>query len=257
MILYPAIDLQNGKCVRLAQGEHRRATIFHDDPPAQARQFAAQGFAFLHLVDLDGARHGRSVNHAAIEAIVQEGALPVQLGGGLRSLEAVAHWLGKGVRRVILGTAAATDPQFLEAACRAFPQRICVALDVRKGELATDGWERQSRLPALAVAKRAAACGAAALIHTDIQRDGMARGINVEASQALAHAVDCPVIASGGLAGLEDIAAVCAARPRLAGVICGRALYDGRLDARAALALAREATEDTAKDTDKESPPPC
>lgn len=239
MILYPAIDLQKGQCVRLAQGERGRATIFHTDPPAQARQFAAQGFACLHVVDLDGAQRGRSVNHAAIAAIVEEGALPVQLGGGLRSLDDIAFWLDRGVARAIIGTAAVRDPQMLAAACRAFPQRICVALDVRGERLATEGWEKESRASALALAQRAAACGAAALIYTDILRDGMASGINVDAAAALAAKVECPVIASGGLAGLDDIRALCAAPAPIAGVICGRALYDGRLDAAAALALAR------------------
>lgn len=248
MMLYPAIDLQNGRCVRLAQGERGRATIYHDDPAAQARRFAAQGFRFLHLVDLDAAQRGRSVNHAAIEAILEDNALPVQLGGGLRHLEAMAHWLEKGAARVIIGTAAAEDPALLAEACRAFPNRVCVALDVRQGRLATAGWEKESRVNAAEVAQRAAECGAAALIYTDILRDGMGSGINVEATAALAAQVDCPVIASGGLAGLDDIAALRAARPPLAGVVCGRALYDGRLDAAAALALARTAPKGAPKD---------
>ena len=245
MMLYPAIDLQNGRCVRLAQGERQRATIYHHDPAAQARHFAALGFRFLHLVDLDAAQRGRSVNHAAIEEILADNALPVQLGGGLRSLEAMAHWLEKGAARVIIGTAAAEDPALLAEACRAFPNRICVALDVRqglKGRLATAGWEKESRVSAAELAQRAATCGAAALIYTDILRDGMGSGINVEATAALAAQVDCPVIASGGLAGLDDIAALRAARPKIAGVVCGRALYDGRLDAAEALARAAPAS---------------
>ncbi len=237
MILYPAIDLRNGHCVRLERGEMSRATVFSRDPAAQARAFAAAGFSHLHVVDLDGAFAGRSVNGAVIEAILEAVSLPVQLGGGVRDLAAVESWLGKGVVRVVLGTAAAREPAFVKDACRRFPGRIAIGIDARDGRVAVEGWAETSELEAIELAKRYEDAGAAAVVFTDIARDGVLAGVNVGAVAQLAQAITTPVIASGGVAGLDDLKRLKALEPLgVVGVIVGRALYDGRLEPKAALA---------------------
>jgi len=242
MILFPAIDLKDGACVRLQQGDMARATVFHLDPAAQAKAFQAQGFEYLHIVDLDGAFAGRPVNAAAVERIRQAVTIPIQLGGGIRDATAIEGWLSKGINRVIIGTAAVRDPALVRDAARKFPGQIAVGLDARAGKVAVEGWAKTSEFSALALAKRFEDAGVAAIIHTDIARDGLLEGLNLEASLVLAQAISTPVIVSGGLASIEDIKALLApsARP-LAGAIAGRALYDGRLDAAAALQLARAA----------------
>jgi phosphoribosylformimino-5-aminoimidazole carboxamide ribotide isomerase len=245
MILFPAIDLKDGRCVRLKLGDMAEATVFNEDPAAQARDFADQGFKWLHLVDLNGAFAGRPVNAAAVEAILAATHLPVQLGGGIRDLETVEAWLSKGIRRVILGTAAVRDPDFVRQACRLFPGRIAVAVDARAGKVAAAGWAETTDVSAPQLARRFEDAGVAALIYTDIERDGMLQGLNVEATLRLAQATQIPVIASGGLASLEDIGRLiepdCAI---LEGAVCGRALYDGRLDGREALRLIAQAGQE-------------
>jgi phosphoribosylformimino-5-aminoimidazole carboxamide ribotide isomerase len=237
VILYPAIDLRNGHCVRLERGEMSRATVFSRDPAAQARAFAVAGFSHLHVVDLDGAFAGRSVNGAAIEAILESVSSPVQLGGGVRDLAAVESWLGKGVVRVVLGTAAAREPAFVKDACRRFPGRIAIGIDARDGRVAVEGWAETSELEAIELAKRYEDAGAAAVVFTDIARDGVLAGVNVGAVAQLAQAITTPVIASGGVAGLDDLKRLKALEPLgVVGVIVGRALYDGRLEPKAALA---------------------
>ena len=238
MILYPAIDLKDGRCVRLERGEMAQATVFNDDPAAQAQIFAAQGFAWLHIVDLNGAFAGRPVNGPAVEAILGAVSIPVQLGGGIRDLATIEMWLGRGVRRVILGTAAVKDPALVREACRKFPGRIVVGIDARGGKVAVEGWAQTSDLDAVELARRFEDAGVAAIVYTDIDRDGVLQGLNLPATAELARATSIPVIASGGLAGIDDVRALL--RPeyaKLQGVIAGRALYDGRLDAREALAL--------------------
>jgi phosphoribosylformimino-5-aminoimidazole carboxamide ribotide isomerase len=238
MILYPAIDLKDGAAVRLLRGEMGSATLYNPDPAGQAQEFAAAGFAWLHLVDLNGAFEGRPVNAEAVEAILAAVEIPVQLGGGIRDLATIERWLSAGVRRVILGTAAVKDPDLVREACRRFPDRVAVGIDARGGRVAVEGWAEESALDADELARRFEDCGVAAVIHTDIERDGALQGVNVAATAALARAVTIPVIASGGVASLDDIAALMAVDdPPLAGAICGRALYDGRVDARSALAL--------------------
>jgi phosphoribosylformimino-5-aminoimidazole carboxamide ribotide isomerase len=242
VILFPAIDLKDGTCVRLQQGDMARATVFSRDPAAQAQAFAAQGFEYLHVIDLDGAFAGRPVNASAVASILKTVTIPVQLGGGIRDLSTIERWLETGVARVIVGTAAVRDPLLVKNAARSFPDRIAVALDARDGKIAVQGWADVSELAVLEVAKRFEDAGVAALIHTDIARDGLLKGLNLDASIALADAVAIPVIASGGLASLDDVRALLAPRARrLAGAIAGRALYDGGLDAAAALALIRAA----------------
>ena len=242
MILFPAIDLKNGEAVRLQQGDMARATVFHRDPAEQARLFAAQGFEYLHIVDLDGAFAGQPMNAGAVERILSAVRIPVQLGGGIRDHATIAGWLDKGVTRVIIGTAAVRDPALVKAAAKTFPGRIAVGLDARDGKVAVQGWAESSELKALDIAKRFEDAGVAAIIYTDIARDGMLQGLNLDATIALADAVSIPVIASGGLASLDDIHALLAPRTKkLAGAIAGRALYDGRLDAAAALSLIRSA----------------
>ena len=242
MILYPAIDLKDGAAVRLLRGEMGTATVFNPDPAAQARDFAAAGFRWLHLVDLNGAFEGRPVNGAAVEAILAAIDLPVQLGGGIRDLSTIEHWLAAGVARVILGTAAVKDPALVKAACRKFPDRVAVGIDARAGRVAVQGWAEESDLEAEELARRFRDVGVSAIIYTDIERDGALQGVNVAATAALAAAVPIPVIASGGVASLDDIAALLAYRERgVAGVICGRALYDGRVDPKSALALIESA----------------
>ncbi len=237
MILFPAIDLKDSQYVRLRRGEMDAATVYGDDPAAQARRFEEDGFEYLHIVDLNGAFAGSSVNGPAVEAILSAVDIPVQLGGGIRDMAGIETWLSRGVARVILGTAAVRDPDLVSAACRAFPGRVAVGIDARDGKVAVEGWAETSALSAVELARRFADTGVAAIIHTDIARDGMLEGLNLEATRELAEAVDIPVIASGGLAGMVDIEQLL--RPenaRLAGAIAGRALYDGRLDPRTALA---------------------
>ena len=245
MILFPAIDLKEGQCVRLEQGDMARATVFHRDPAAQARAFAAQGFDYLHVVDLDGAFAGKPVNAAAVDRILQTVSIPVQLGGGIRDMATVEAWLAKGVRRVIIGTAAVRDPALVQAAARAFPGRVAVGLDARDGKVAVEGWAQASELTALEIARRFKDAGVAAIIYTDIARDGLLKGLNLDATIALADAISIPVIASGGLASIEDVRKMTEPRARkLEGAITGRALYDGRLDGAEALAMLRAARID-------------
>ena len=242
MILFPAIDLKEGLAVRLEQGDMARATVFNRDPAEQARIFAAQGFQYLHLVDLDGAFAGRPMNAAAVERILAAVQIPVQLGGGIRDRATIEAWLGKGVTRVIIGTAAVRDPALVKEAAGAFPGRIVVGLDARDGKVAVEGWAATAELSALELARRFEDAGVAAIVYTDVARDGMLKGLNLDATVALADAVSIPVIASGGLASIDDVRALLAARAqKLAGAIVGRALYDGRLDAAEALNLIRTA----------------
>jgi phosphoribosylformimino-5-aminoimidazole carboxamide ribotide isomerase len=238
MILFPAIDLKEGLAVRLQQGDMARATVFHRDPAAQARAFEAQGFEYLHIVDLDGAFAGKPVNAGAVDRILESIGIPVQLGGGVRDMATVEGWLGKGVTRVIIGTAAVRDPAFVKEAAKTFSGKIAVGLDARDGKVAVEGWAEASELSALDIARRFEDAGVAAIIYTDIARDGMLQGLNLDATIALAEAISIPVVASGGLASIDDIKAMLAPRARkLEGAIAGRALYDGRLDAAEALKM--------------------
>jgi phosphoribosylformimino-5-aminoimidazole carboxamide ribotide isomerase len=242
MILFPAIDLKEGLAVRLEQGDMARATVFHRDPASQARAFEQQGFEYLHIVDLDGAFAGKPVNAAAVDRILESVSIPVQLGGGIRNTATVEAWLEKGVTRVIIGTAAVRDPPFVKQAARDYPGRIAVGLDARDGKVAVEGWAETSEVTALDIARRFEDAGVAAIIYTDIARDGMLKGLNLDATVALADAISIPVIASGGFASIEDVTAMLEPRARkLEGAIAGRALYDGRLDAAAALELIRAA----------------
>ncbi len=238
MILFPAIDLKEGRCVRLVQGDMEQATVFNDDPAAQAADFAAQGFSWLHIVDLDGAFAGKPMNAAAVEAILARVKLPLQLGGGIRDMRTVEGWLERGVARVIIGTAAVRDPAFVREAARRFPGKVAVGIDARDGRVAVEGWARLSEMSAEDLGRSFEDAGVAAIIYTDIARDGILKGLNIEATLKLAHAVGIPVIASGGLASIEDVERLlepdCAV---LEGAITGRALYDGRLDPKDALAL--------------------
>jgi phosphoribosylformimino-5-aminoimidazole carboxamide ribotide isomerase len=242
MILFPAIDLKDGVCVRLKLGDMDAATVYNTDPAAQARAFEAMGFEYLHVVDLNGAFAGESRNGAAVEAILAAVSMPVQLGGGIRDRAAIDGWLGKGVRRVILGTVAVRDPGLVKAACRAHPGRVVVGIDARGGQVAVEGWAESSTLSAIDLARKFEDAGVAAIVYTDIDRDGVLKGLNIESTLALADAVSIPVIASGGLASIEDIRRLtqpdCA---KLEGAISGRALYDGRLDPAEALALLKSA----------------
>ena len=242
MILFPAIDLKNGEAVRLEQGDMARATVFNRDPAAQARAFEALGFEWLHIVDLDGAFAGKPVNARAVAAIRKAINIPVQLGGGIRDLATVERWLDEGITRVIIGTAAVRDPDFVKAAAKKFPGKIAVGIDARAGKVAVSGWAEETQLEAVELARLFENGGVAAIVYTDVERDGMMQGLNLDATIALAESVSIPVIASGGLASIDDVRALIAPRARkLAGAIAGRALYDGRLDAKAALALMREA----------------
>ena len=242
MILFPAIDLKNGHCVRLQQGDMARVTVFNVDPAAQAQSFAAQGFEYLHVVDLDGAFAGKPMNAQAVEAMLKVVTMPVQLGGGIRDLATVEAWLAKGITRVIIGTAAVRDPAFVKDAAAKFPGRVAVGLDARAGKVAVEGWAETSEVTALEIARRFEDAGVAAIIFTDIARDGLLKGLNLEATIALADSISIPVIASGGLASIDDIKAMLSPRARkLAGAIAGRALYDGRVDPAEALALIRDA----------------
>ena len=239
MILYPAIDLKDGKCVRVKHGDFATATVFNDDPAAQARAWAAAGFEWLHVVDLNGSAQGRAVNGAAVEAILNAVSIPVQLGGGVRSLENVETWIEAGVSRVILGTAAVRDPELVKTAARALPEQIAVSVDVRKGQVAVQGWLEDSGLGALDVARRFEDAGVSALIVTDIDRDGALQGFNIEVFGKIADAVDIPVIAAGGLATAEDIRKVRAWPGReISGAVLGRALYAGTIKPAEALAAA-------------------
>jgi phosphoribosylformimino-5-aminoimidazole carboxamide ribotide isomerase len=235
--LYPAIDLKDGRAVRLRRGDMAQATVYAEDPAGQARAFAEAGFDWLHVVDLDGAFAGRPANAAAVSRILAATGLPVQLGGGIRSLATIEAWLGAGIARVILGSVAVKDPALVRDACRRFPGRVVLGIDARGGMVATEGWAETSDMAAVDLACRFEDAGAAAIIFTDIERDGMLAGANLEATRALAEAVSTPVIASGGLAAVEEIPGLRAAG--LAGAILGRALYDGRVAPDAALAAAR------------------
>jgi phosphoribosylformimino-5-aminoimidazole carboxamide ribotide isomerase len=238
MILFPAIDLKDGQAVRLVRGEMASATVFNEDPAAQARAFADAGFRWLHLVDLNGAFEGRPANAPAVEAILDAVDLPVQLGGGIRDMATIERWLTLGVRRVILGTVAVKNPDLVRQACRAFPGRVVLGIDARGGKVAVEGWAEVSEIAALDLARRFEDAGAAAIVYTDIDRDGALEGANVAATRDLAEALQTPVIASGGVATLDDLAAFLAIEGAgIEGVISGRALYDGRIDPAAALAL--------------------
>ncbi|HXY57506.1 MAG TPA: 1-(5-phosphoribosyl)-5-[(5-phosphoribosylamino)methylideneamino]imidazole-4-carboxamide isomerase [Methylocystis sp.] len=242
MILFPAIDLKEGQCVRLMQGDMARATVFNDDPAEQARHFEAQGFEYLHIVDLDGAFAGAPRNAAAVETVLAAIKIPVQLGGGIRDMRTIARWLDKGVTRAIIGTAAVKDPALVREAARVYPGRVAVGIDAKDGYVAVEGWARATRMSALDLGREFENAGVSAIIYTDISRDGILKGLNIEATLALAEALTIPVIASGGLASLNDVERLlqpdCA---KLAGAITGRALYDGRLDPAQALALIRKA----------------
>jgi phosphoribosylformimino-5-aminoimidazole carboxamide ribotide isomerase len=242
VILFPAIDLKNGEAVRLQQGDMARATVFNRDPAAQAKSFERQGFEYLHIVDLDGAFAGKPINAAAVEGILDKVKIPVQLGGGIRDRATIEGWLGRGITRVIIGTAAVRNPALVKEAARAFPGRVAVGLDARDGKVAVEGWSETSELTALEIALRFEDAGVAAIVYTDVTRDGMLKGLNIDATIALADAVSIPVIASGGLASLDDVRALISPRAKeLEVAIAGRALYDGRLDAAVALSMLRAA----------------
>ena len=242
MILFPAIDLKNGQCVRLEQGDMARATVFNLDPAAQAKTFETQGFEYLHVVDLDGAFAGKPMNAQAVEAMLKVVKFPVQLGGGIRDLATVEAWLSKGIRRVIIGTAAVRDPALVKEAAKKFPGRVAVGLDARDGKVAVEGWAETSTVTVLDIAQRFEDAGVAAIIFTDIARDGLLKGLNLDATIALADAISIPVIASGGLASIDDVKALLTPRAKkLEGAISGRALYDGRIDPAEALALIKNA----------------
>lgn len=242
MILFPAIDLKDGQCVRLKLGDMREATVYNSDPAAQAKAFEDQGFEWLHLVDLNGAFSGMPVNGQAVEAILKATRLPVQLGGGIRDLAQIEAWLAKGIRRVILGTLAMRQPALVREACKLFAGRIAVGIDARAGRVAVEGWAETSELTAIELAKHFSDAGVSAIIFTDIDRDGVLKGLNIETTLELARAVPIPVIASGGLASMEDIHRLLEPDCRiLEGAITGRALYDGRINVSEALGLIRQA----------------
>ena len=230
MILYPAIDLKDGNCVRLFKGEMDKATVFNDNPAAQARAFQDAGCEWIHLVDLNGAFAGEPVNAAAVEAILAEIEVPAQLGGGIRDLATIESWLSKGLARVILGTVAVEAPQLVRDAARAFPGQVAVGIDARDGKVATKGWAQETEVMVTDLAKSFEDAGVAAIIYTDINRDGAMQGPNVEATAALANAVSIPVIASGGVSSLDDLRALKESGAPLDGAISGRALYDGAID---------------------------
>ena len=241
MILFPAIDLKNGQCVRLIHGDMNQATIFNDDPAAQAMTFEAQGFEYLHLVDLDGAFAGKPINADAVRAILAKIKIPAQLGGGIRDIATIERWLTAGIARVIIGTAAVKNPGFLRDACTAFGGHIIVGLDAKDGKVATDGWSKLTGHEVVDLAKKFEDYGVEAVIYTDIGRDGMLTGINIDATVKLAQALSIPVIASGGLSNMADIEALCAVEGEgVEGVICGRSIYTGALDFSAAQLRADE-----------------
>jgi phosphoribosylformimino-5-aminoimidazole carboxamide ribotide isomerase len=238
VILFPAIDLKDGQCVRLKLGDMAEATVFNDDPAAQAKSFEDQGFRYLHVVDLNGAFAGGSVNGAAVEAILKAVEMPVQLGGGIRTIAHIESWLGRGLARVILGTIAVRDPALVKEAAKTFPGQVAVGIDARGGKVAVDGWAETSELKVAELAKRFEGAGVAAIIYTDIDRDGILTGINWESTLALAKETKIPVIASGGLASMTDIERLTQPDAQvLEGAITGRALYDGRIDSREALRM--------------------
>lgn len=240
MILFPAIDLKDGQCVRLKLGDMDQATVYNDSPGAQAKAFEDQGFNWLHVVDLNGAFAGETVNGAAVEDILASTKNPVQLGGGIRNLDHISNWLEKGVKRVILGTVAVRDPELVKEACRAFPGQIAVGIDAKGGKVAVEGWAEASELGIVELAKEFEGAGVSAIIYTDIDRDGILKGINWESTLHLAEEISIPVIASGGLASMEDIKMLASKKcAKLEGAISGRALYDGRIDPDEALALLR------------------
>ncbi|HYD30238.1 MAG TPA: 1-(5-phosphoribosyl)-5-[(5-phosphoribosylamino)methylideneamino]imidazole-4-carboxamide isomerase [Azospirillaceae bacterium] len=244
MIIYPAIDLKDGACVRLVRGAMDQATVFNTDPAEQARRFQAQGFEWLHLVDLNGAFEGRPVNAAAVEAILGAVTMPVQLGCGIRDMAQIGAWLTRGITRVILGTVALRKPELVREACKAFPGRIAVGIDARDGYVAVEGWAEMSEVKALDLALRFEDCGVAAIIYTDINRDGAMGGVNVDATADLASHLTTPVIASGGVSSIDDLKSLKAVEHTgIEGVISGRALYDGRIDPAAALALCKTPVE--------------
>jgi phosphoribosylformimino-5-aminoimidazole carboxamide ribotide isomerase len=245
MILFPAIDLKDGKCVRLRLGDMAEATVYNADPAAQAKAFEDHGFEWLHVVDLNGAFAGRSVNGAAVEAILAATKNPVQLGGGIRTIAQIEAWLAKGLARVILGTVAVRDPELVREACRLFPGKVAVGIDARGGKVAVEGWAEASALGTIELAQKFEGAGVAAIIYTDIDRDGVLAGINWDATIALADAVSIPVIASGGLASTADIERMTMPdAQKLQGAISGRALYDGRIDPAEALAILGRAKRD-------------
>ncbi|ACP27131.1 phosphoribosylformimino-5-aminoimidazole carboxamide ribotide isomerase [Sinorhizobium fredii NGR234] len=242
MILFPAIDLKDGQCVRLKLGDMDQATVYNPDPAAQARAFEEQGFEWLHVVDLNGAFAGETVNGAAVDAILKATGNPVQLGGGIRTLEHIENWLSHGLARVILGTVAVRDPALVIEACGKFPGRVAVGIDAKGGKVAVEGWAEASELGVIELAKKFEGAGVSAIIYTDIDRDGILTGINWDSTLELANAVSIPVIASGGLASMDDIRRLAAPdAAKLEGAISGRALYDGRIDPKEALALIRAA----------------
>ena len=248
MILYPAIDLKDGFCVRLKLGDMNKATVYSADPAAQAHHFQSEGFKWLHVVDLNGAFEGVTVNGSAVDAILRATTNPVQLGGGIRTLTHIENWLEKGLARVILGTVAVRNPQLVREACKLFPGKIAVGIDARGGKVAVEGWAEESELSTLELAKRFEGAGVAAIIYTDIDRDGILTGINWNSTLDLARSVSIPVIASGGLASMEDIKRLCSPDAAiLNGAISGRALYDGHIDAKEALALIDEANKKAGK----------
>jgi phosphoribosylformimino-5-aminoimidazole carboxamide ribotide isomerase len=241
MILFPAIDLKDGQCVRLKLGDMDQATVFNDDPAAQAKSFEDQGFEYLHVVDLNGAFAGKSVNGDAVQVILDAVSFPVQLGGGIRTIAHIEEWLGRGLARVILGTIAVRDPALVREAARLFPGQVAVGIDARGGKVAVEGWAETSELTAIELGQRFEGAGVAAIIYTDIDRDGILKGINWPSTLELAEAVSIPVIASGGLASMDDIRTMTEPRYQiLEGAISGRALYDGRIDSREAIALLKQ-----------------
>ncbi|MBL4892481.1 MAG: 1-(5-phosphoribosyl)-5-[(5-phosphoribosylamino)methylideneamino]imidazole-4-carboxamide isomerase [Rhizobiaceae bacterium] len=243
MILFPAIDLKDGECVRLKLGDMDQATVYNTNPGAQAKTFEDDGFSWLHVVDLNGAFEGESVNGAAVEAILAATKNPVQLGGGIRTLDHIESWLDKGLARVILGTVAVRDPDLVIEACKKFPGKVAVGIDAKGGKVAVEGWAEASQLGVIELAKKFEGAGVAAIIYTDIDRDGILTGINWPSTIELAQAVSIPIIASGGLASIDDIKRMCEPDAAiLEGAITGRALYDGRLDATEALTLLKEAS---------------
>nr|WP_316657051.1 1-(5-phosphoribosyl)-5-[(5-phosphoribosylamino)methylideneamino]imidazole-4-carboxamide isomerase [uncultured Gellertiella sp.] len=245
MILFPAIDLKDGACVRLKLGDMAEATVYNPDPAAQARSFQDQGFEWLHVVDLNGAFAGESVNGAAVDAILAATTNPVQLGGGIRTLAHIENWLSRGLARVILGTVAVRDPALVIEACRLFPGKVAVGIDAKGGKVAVEGWAEASELGVIELARKFEGAGVAAIVYTDIDRDGILAGINWASTLELADAVSIPVIASGGLASLDDIRRMLAPdATKLAGAISGRALYDGRIDPREALDLIRSRSKE-------------
>jgi phosphoribosylformimino-5-aminoimidazole carboxamide ribotide isomerase len=244
VILFPAIDLKDGSCVRLVKGEMASATVYSDDPGSQAKAFEDAGFEWLHVVDLNGAFAGESLNESAVDAIIANVSLPIQLGGGIRDMAGIETWLAKGIRRVILGTAAVRDPELVKTACWSFPGQIVVGIDARGGLVAVEGWAETSELAAAELARRYEDCGVAAIVYTDIDRDGILSGLNIEATLDLARAISIPVIASGGLGSIADVRRLLERDAAiLEGAITGRALYDGRLDAAEALAAIRASRE--------------